>query len=76
MDRQQLKAELARAVADLEDLEELWRSFAGQTGVHIGGKLREGVRRETEGEEARLRERIAELQRLLHEDGDEADNDG
>ncbi|MBI4294998.1 MAG: hypothetical protein HY669_02385 [Chloroflexi bacterium] len=63
--RKQLQAELDRALADLEDLEELRHGFLGQTGVHIGMRVLKSARRQFEQEETRLKERIALLEGLL-----------
>jgi len=60
-DEERLREELDRALAELEDLEELRRGFLGQTGVHIGG----GARRRYEQEEAELKARIALLEKRL-----------
>lgn len=66
MSREQLQAELDRARADMEDLKELRQGFLGQTGVHIGMRVLTSARRQFEQEEARLKERIALLESLLH----------
>lgn len=66
MDREQLQAELDRAKADLEDLEELKRGFLEQTGLHMGLRDRIHTRRQFGEEEARLKERIALLEKLIN----------
>ncbi|MBF8268010.1 MAG: hypothetical protein HW388_1518 [Dehalococcoidia bacterium] len=66
MNREQLRTELDKALAGLEDLEELRRGFMGQTGVHIGMAVLTSARRQFEQGEARLKERIALLEELLH----------
>ncbi len=63
---EQLRAELDRALADMEDLEQLKHGFMGQTGVHIGMRVLTSARRQFEQGEARLKERIALLEGLLH----------
>ena len=65
MNREQLQADLGEALANLEDLYELRHGFFGQTGVHIGMNVLKSARRQFEREEARLKERIAELEKLL-----------
>ena len=61
----QLRAELDKARADLKDLYELRHGFFGQTGVHIGARVLKKARAQFEREEARLKERIALLEKLL-----------
>ena len=64
--REEVLAELARAQEDLADLLELRSGFLGQTGVHIGMRVLTSARRQFEQEEARLKKRMALLERLLH----------
>jgi hypothetical protein len=60
-EEERLREELARALAELEDLEELKGAFLGQTGVHIG----RSDRHRYEQEEVELKERIALLEKRL-----------
>ena len=71
MSREQLQAELDKALAGMEDLEEMRSGFLGQTGVHIGMAVLTSARRQFEREEARLKERMALLEGLLHTGGDD-----
>ena len=64
--REQAEAELAKAKAELEDVLAMRCAFLGQTGVHIGARILKSFRRQNEGDEARLRERIAVLEAQLH----------
>jgi len=68
MNQEQLQAEMDKALAELEDLEELRHGFLGQTGVHIGMRVLKSASRQFEQEEVRLKERIALLQKLLRTD--------
>ncbi|MBI2304846.1 MAG: hypothetical protein HYU86_08905 [Chloroflexi bacterium] len=63
--REELQAHLEEALAALEDLEEERRRFLGQTGVHIGVRIIQKMRRQFEREEAELRERIHFLKASL-----------
>ncbi len=65
VDRQQLQAELDKALLELEDNEQLRSGFLGQTGVHIGARMLRAAQGHFDREEARLRERIAVLRKLL-----------
>lgn len=68
MNQEHLQAELDKALAELEDLEELRHGVLGQTGVHVGIRVLKSASRQFEQEEVRLRERIAFLQKLLRAD--------
>lgn len=61
-----VQQELEEARAELEDNAELRRAFLGQTGVHIGIRILNSARRQFDREEARLKERIALLEKLLN----------
>lgn len=76
MNREQLQAELDKALADLEDLYELRRGFLGQTGVHIGARVLKSARRQFELGETRLKERVALLKGLLNKGDSHAGRPG
>lgn len=76
MNREQLQAELDKALIDLEDLYELRHGFLGQTGVHIGARVLKSVRRQFELGEAKLKERIALLKGLLNRGDSHAGGEG
>ncbi len=62
---EQLKAELAKAEDELQDLNDV-RSFTlGQTGVHIGASRLRSLQGTWTRDEARLAERIQKLKSLL-----------
>ncbi len=69
LSQEELEAELAKAHAELEDVLAMRRAFLGQTGVHIGARIMTSFRRQTEGDEARLRGRIAALEARLQRVG-------
>jgi len=67
---ERLQGELDKALASLEDLEELRGAFLGQTGVHIGIRVLKSARFQFEQEENKLKDRIAVLKKLLNADKD------
>lgn len=69
MSSEELQAELRKAQEALADLEEERRAFLGQTGVHIGVRILQSFRRQVERDEARIKERIASIERLLGSGG-------
>ncbi len=65
MSREELLAELRKAEADLEDVQEMRLFTLGQTGVHLGAARMKSLQGSWDRDEARLRERIGAIQARL-----------
>jgi hypothetical protein len=65
MSREELLAELRKAEADLEDVQEMRLFTLGQTGVHLGAGRMKSLQGSWDRDEGRLRERIGEIQARL-----------
>ena len=63
--KEELLAELKKAEESLDDLREERMFTLGQTGVHIGAARVEHLRRQWDGEEKALLEKIALLKSRL-----------
>ncbi|HEX9117188.1 MAG TPA: hypothetical protein VGA61_14060 [Anaerolineae bacterium] len=62
----ELRAQLTKAESDLEDIEEMRLFTLGQTGVHLGAGRLKSLQGSWDRDEARLRQRIDELNALLN----------
>lgn len=67
MSNDQLQAELDKAEAALQDLQEERQFTLGQTGVHIGASRVASLRAQWDREERALMERITAIRKLLQE---------
>jgi hypothetical protein len=67
LSEEELRDELEKAQAELEDLQEERRFTLGQTGVHMGAARVELLQSQWEREERELNEKIAAIRACLQE---------